>query len=118
MYFESIILDQIKTTEGNLEIELTDPTCVHQDQFYAVGRVCSDSILEGAKFNEKSCMLEVSKTMGIGLRVLLNLSEVFLEDTDVCLFPGQVIGIKGTSYNDKPLTLLLFLLSFLSLLLL
>lgn len=95
--FEPIILEAIRMQEVKMEeeIELSDPTSAHQGVVYAVGRVCCDSLIENAKFNQKSVMLEASKSTGVGSRVELNLDDVLQTEDGISLFPGQIIGVRG-----------------------
>lgn len=58
------------------------------NEVVAVGRIVSDA-LEG-KLNAASMMLEVSRRMGAGLRVALNVDAISYE-----FFPGQIVALRG-----------------------
>lgn len=57
----------------------------------AVGRIASDTS-EG-KLNKSSVVLEMSRRMGAGLRVSLNLDQV----SSYSFFPGQIVAVRGTN---------------------
>lgn len=65
-----------------------------QEAIYAYGLVSSDDGSE-SKLNEKSIVLQTSRDLGMGKRVLLDLSRV----ESYSFFPGQVIGVKGTNHH-------------------
>lgn len=72
-----------------------NPTRVCQEAVYAYGLVCSDT--SEVRLNEKSIILQTSRDLGMGGRVGLDLTKV---DSHT-LFPGQVIGIKGTNHHGR-----------------
>jgi DNA polymerase alpha subunit B len=71
-----------------------NPSKPSQEAIYAYGLVSSDDGSE-QKLNEKSIVLQTSRDLGMGKRVLLDLSRV----NSYSFFPGQVIGVKGTNHN-------------------
>ncbi|GAA5801383.1 hypothetical protein HPULCUR_006829 [Helicostylum pulchrum] len=71
-----------------------NPSKRSQEAIYAYGLVSSDDGSEG-RLNEKSIVLQTSRDLGMGKRVMLDLSRL----ESYSFFPGQVIGVKGTNHN-------------------
>ncbi|CAK7565126.1 MAG: DNA-directed DNA polymerase alpha subunit pol12 [Sporothrix epigloea] len=65
-------------------------------EIVAVGRIASDAPEGGGKLNAASVVLETSRRMGGGLRVLLDLSRLQAAGT-FQFFPGQIVGLRGTN---------------------
>jgi DNA polymerase alpha subunit B len=74
-----------------------NPSYPSQESVYAYGMICSDSSAEGSKLNDKSVVLETSRDLGMGKHVPLDLSKV----DSYSLFPGQIVGMKGTNHNGR-----------------
>ncbi|KAI8643515.1 DNA polymerase alpha/epsilon subunit B-domain-containing protein [Parasitella parasitica] len=70
-----------------------NPARANQEPIYAYGRICSDAS-EG-RLNDQSVLLQLSRDVGMGKRVRLNLDKV----KDYTLFPGQVVGVFGTNIH-------------------
>lgn len=68
-----------------------NPARASQESIYAYGRICSDAS-EG-RLNDQSVLLQLSRDVGMGKRVRLNLAKV----NDYTLFPGQIVGVFGTN---------------------
>lgn len=68
-----------------------NPARASQEPIYAYGRICSDAS-EG-RLNDQSVLLQLSRDVGMGKRVRLNLAKV----SDYALFPGQIVGVFGTN---------------------
>ncbi|KAF1803689.1 DNA polymerase alpha/epsilon subunit B-domain-containing protein [Mucor lusitanicus] len=68
-----------------------NPARATQEPIYAYGRICSDAS-EG-RLNDQSVLLQLSRDVGMGKRVRLNLAKV----SDYTLFPGQIVGVFGTN---------------------
>ncbi|KAI9313261.1 DNA polymerase alpha/epsilon subunit B-domain-containing protein [Dichotomocladium elegans] len=77
-------------TEG-----FSNPTRPHQDNVTAVGRICCDA--SDGKMNIKSVVLETSRALGMGRRVLLDFNRI----NQYSLFPGQIIGVQGVNNTGK-----------------
>ena len=60
-------------------------------EIVAVGRIASDT--HEAKLNPASLVLEMSRRMGAGLRVSLDLSDL----RSWQFFPGQIVAVRGTN---------------------
>ncbi|KAJ3202056.1 DNA-directed DNA polymerase alpha subunit pol12 [Dinochytrium kinnereticum] len=80
---------------------LSHPGQVSPEPFFTVGRVCCDSPLDDARLNDSSIMLETSRAIGGGLRVLLSFSEMISSNKPIALFPGQIIGVYGSNPTGK-----------------
>ncbi|CAK7200974.1 DNA-directed DNA polymerase alpha subunit pol12 [Sporothrix eucalyptigena] len=65
-------------------------------EIVAVGRIASDAPEGGSKLNAASIVLETSRRMGGGLRVLLDLSRLKTAGT-FQFFPGQIVALRGTN---------------------
>ncbi|KPI38241.1 DNA polymerase alpha subunit B [Cyphellophora attinorum] len=61
------------------------------NEIVAVGRICCDT--PENKLNASSIVLEMSRRMGAGLRVTLDVSAV----KSYCFFPGQIVAVRGTN---------------------
>ncbi|RMZ75916.1 hypothetical protein DV738_g5230, partial [Chaetothyriales sp. CBS 135597] len=61
----------------------------------AVGRIASDT--PESKLNPASVMLEMSRRIGAGLRVSLDLSAL----PAYSLFPGQIVAVRGTNASGS-----------------
>lgn len=70
-----------------------NPSKQSQEAIYAYGLVTSEDGSE-QRLNEKSIVLQTSRGLGMGKRVLLDMSRV----ESYSLFPGQVIGVKGINH--------------------
>ncbi|CEP18634.1 hypothetical protein [Parasitella parasitica] len=68
-----------------------NPARASQEPIYAYGRICPDAS-EG-RLNDQSVLLQLSRDVGMGKRVRLNLAKV----SDYTLFPGQIVGVFGTN---------------------
>ena len=102
--FLSLIID---TLDIPFE-EFGDPSSASPRDVVAVGRICSDSVLDG-KLNQASLVLESCRRMGAGSRVPLKFdkleklpeSAVAAEGNSISLFPGQIIALRGVNPNGK-----------------
>ncbi|KAI8093585.1 DNA polymerase alpha/epsilon subunit B-domain-containing protein [Halteromyces radiatus] len=78
-----------------LEDGFGNPSRMTQGTITAVGRICCDAA-EG-KLNDKSILLETSRSLGMGKRVKLDISKV----NEYSLFPGQIIAVEGKNTTGK-----------------
>lgn len=78
-YIAEVIAEHYGLEEG-----YSNPNRTTQELVTAVGRICCDAT--DGKLNSKSIMLESSRTLGMGKRIPLDISNV----KDYSLFPGQV----------------------------
>lgn len=78
-YIADVIAEHYKLEDG-----FSNPTRTTQETITAVGRICCDAT--DGKINSKSVMLETSRSLGMGKRILLDISDI----KDYTLFPGQV----------------------------
>lgn len=77
--------------------EWAHPGAFQPEAVATYGRLCSDTITEGAKWNEKSMLLESSRSLASGHRTRCLLSP----DLATCsFFPGQVIAARGNVTLD------------------
>ncbi len=75
---------------------IVEPVGVPQQQpVYCIGRVCNEA--HGGKLNTSSIMLEGSRHVSSGKRVVLKLSS----DASFSLFPGQIVAVHGTNPDGK-----------------
>jgi len=76
-----------------------------QEEFVTTGRLCSDILdvldADNSKNNENAFILESSQRIGNGTRLRLNFAKLASEGKPYTLFPGQIIGIKGTNVTGK-----------------
>lgn len=89
--------------EANPQLgHIGNPNLVSQEDIIAVGRITPDSPLTtfDESINKESLCLEPSRASGIGQRVRLNLANV----DNYCLFPGQIVALKGRNANGKSFT--------------
>lgn len=89
--------------------EFTDPGATSHAEVVAVGRICSDSIIDG-KINHASLLLESCRCVGSGSRVPLKFDK--LEKIPpgmvaeggsggISLFPGQIIALRGVNPTGR-----------------
>lgn len=69
------------------------PLQASQLPLFYIGRITSDSLQDGVKFNVHSILLETSRYFG-GARVKLE-----FEFEDVDLYPGQIVCVKGINVS-------------------
>uniref|UniRef100_A0A0K2TG62 DNA polymerase alpha subunit B n=1 Tax=Lepeophtheirus salmonis TaxID=72036 RepID=A0A0K2TG62_LEPSM len=92
-----ILLDKYgEDLEGGLDGDLS---VVNTEPFSAFGRVCCEEA-EG-KLNSRSIMLQGSMDSSGGRSVPVDINQL----KEYSLFPGQIIGIKGTNPNGSKLVL-------------
>lgn len=72
-----------------------NPTRVGQEAVYAYGLICSDA--SEVRLSANSVILQTSRDLGMGGRIPLDLAKV----DGYTLFPGQVIGVKGTNHGGR-----------------
>ncbi|WFC97718.1 DNA-directed DNA polymerase alpha subunit pol12 [Malassezia yamatoensis] len=97
-----------------IETEFGDPSIASQESIYCVGRICmrldsdskNNSSNANTRLNPSNLMIETSRMVGNGKRVMLALDPscparfAYTDDTAqttsvVGLFPGMIIGAKG-----------------------
>ncbi|KAG4106595.1 DNA polymerase alpha/epsilon subunit B-domain-containing protein [Neocallimastix lanati (nom. inval.)] len=85
--------------------EFANPYQIINEDFYTAGRICYDiiDILDAStvKNNENSVLIEPSKRIASGHKIRLNFSKLANEGKQYTLFPGQIIGVKGTNPTGK-----------------
>ncbi|KAH8554014.1 DNA polymerase alpha subunit B N-terminal-domain-containing protein [Umbelopsis sp. PMI_123] len=96
-YFSEVVMQH-----HNVQ-EFANPTRANQSSIMAVGRICCEDA--AGKLNEQSVVLESSRSMGMGKRVKLNLSNL----PGYSVFPGQVVALNGVNNSGKLLTVSEFL---------
>jgi DNA polymerase alpha subunit B len=74
------------------------PKVISQKEQYYVGRITSDSLVDGTPLNIYSVLLESSTAFG-GARVKLEFPSEILQKDDFDLFPGQIICVKGNNFS-------------------
>ncbi|KAF9111920.1 DNA-directed DNA polymerase alpha subunit pol12, partial [Mortierella sp. AM989] len=77
------------------DIDLYNPAYPTQAIVTVVGRICSDA--NEGKSNERSLVLETSRSLGGGSRVRLDVSEL----TGFSFFPGQIVVLSGINVNGS-----------------
>ena len=97
-----------------IDTEFEDPSIASQESIYCVGRIClrlepeskSNSNNASTRLNPSNLMIETSRMVGNGKRVILALDPscrarfAYTDDTTqtasvVGLFPGMIVGAKG-----------------------
>ncbi|KAG0338313.1 DNA-directed DNA polymerase alpha subunit pol12 [Podila humilis] len=73
--------------------EFYNPAYPSQALVTVIGRICSDA--NEGKSNERSLMLETSRTIGGGSRVRIDISEL----ASFSFFPGQIVVLTGINAN-------------------
>lgn len=77
--------------------QLGNPNIQSQSEIYTVGRIVPDSpTTQISQLNIDSLHLEVSRRVGFGYRIPLNLSSI-----STSLFPGQIVGLKGINQQGR-----------------
>ncbi|KAG4303807.1 hypothetical protein PORY_002787 [Pneumocystis oryctolagi] len=71
-----------------------NPAHISHNEIIAVGRIICDFDSEGS-LNSDSIILETSRRFGSGSRVLLYVDNL----NSYSLFPGQILGVKGTNFT-------------------
>ncbi|KAF9918036.1 DNA-directed DNA polymerase alpha subunit pol12 [Lobosporangium transversale] len=77
------------------ETEFHNPAYPSQAIVTVVGRICSDA--NEGKSNERSLVLETSRSLGGGSRVRLDVNEI----TDFGFFLGQIVVLSGINANGS-----------------
>lgn len=100
------IFDKIKEYNKIDEEEvIVNPHQILNEEFITGGRICYDivDILDAAnvKNNENSVLIEPSQKIASGHKVKLNFSKLASQGKSYTLFPGQILGIKGTNPTGK-----------------
>ncbi|CAO3642509.1 unnamed protein product [Cunninghamella blakesleeana] len=98
-YIADVIAEHYELKDG-----FANPTRTTQETITAVGRICCEAT--DGKINSKSIMLETSRTLGMGKRILLDISDM----KDYTLFPGQIVAVQGANINGKSFKVEKFLL--------
>ncbi|KAI5811009.1 DNA polymerase alpha subunit B N-terminal-domain-containing protein [Peziza echinospora] len=80
--------------------EFGDPSSPSPSEVVAVGRIVSDSLVDG-KLNSKSVLLEGCRRLGAGARVPLKLDNI---QGGYSFFPGQIVALRGVSPNGTLFT--------------
>ncbi|CAO3638267.1 unnamed protein product [Cunninghamella echinulata] len=89
-YIAEVIAEHYELEEG-----YSNPNRTTQELVTAVGRICCDAT--DGKLNSKSIMLESSRTLGMGKRIPLDISNI----KDYSLFPGQIVAVQGANITGK-----------------
>lgn len=87
----------IKQHHGLPESAFGNPAAESTAEIIAVGRIASDSP-EG-KLNAASMVLETSRRMGAGLRILLKMEKQAFD-----VFPGKIVALKGINASGEYFT--------------
>ncbi|KAF9172395.1 DNA-directed DNA polymerase alpha subunit pol12 [Mortierella sp. AD010] len=74
---------------------LHNPAYPSQSIVTVIGRICSDA--NEGKSNERSLVLETSRSIGGGSRIKLDVSEL----TGFSFFPGQIVVLSGINANGS-----------------
>lgn len=82
--------------EGREATDVVDPQLASQSPVFTYGRIVSES---EQKLNETSVLLQVSRQVGYGNHVRLNLNGV----SEYSIFPGQVLGVEGINQMGRDL---------------
>ncbi|QLG70375.1 hypothetical protein HG535_0A03140 [Zygotorulaspora mrakii] len=77
-----------------------DPTIQAQNEIYTVGRIVPDSPSSDDFLNTESLALEISRMVGIGRRVRLDLTYV----SEGSFFSGQIVALRGTNATGDSFT--------------
>ncbi|KAG0206680.1 DNA-directed DNA polymerase alpha subunit pol12 [Mortierella sp. GBA30] len=77
------------------ETEFHSPAYPTQSIVNVIGRICSDA--NEGKANERSLLLETSRSLGSGARVRLDTTEV----AGLSFFPGQIVVLSGINANGS-----------------
>ncbi|KAI8915171.1 DNA polymerase alpha/epsilon subunit B-domain-containing protein [Powellomyces hirtus] len=98
--FADLITEAVQSRvkeEDRTDVHVQHPGNPSQDTLFTVGRVCCDAVVEKAKLNDQSVVLEASRAIGAGDRVKINLREM----PGYALFPGQIIGLEGMNASGR-----------------
>ncbi|KAG8848497.1 DNA-directed DNA polymerase alpha subunit pol12, partial [Serendipita sp. 411] len=85
----------------NLE-DIGDPASTSDEELVVVGRICCEE--DSTKLNESSVMLETSRLMGAGMRVLLKFNPSVTtngESPVLPLYPGAIVALKGINETGE-----------------
>ncbi|KAG8811255.1 DNA-directed DNA polymerase alpha subunit pol12 [Serendipita sp. 399] len=85
----------------NLE-DIGDPASTSDEELVVVGRICCEE--DSSKLNEQSVMLETSRLMGAGERILLKFNTLVAtngESTVFPLYPGAIVALKGVNETGE-----------------
>jgi len=89
----------------NIDNGFVNPHQCINEEFITGGRICYDvvDILDAAdvKNNENSVLIEPSRSIASGHKVKLSFSKLISQGKSYTLFPGQILGIKGTNPTGK-----------------
>ncbi|KAG0365309.1 DNA-directed DNA polymerase alpha subunit pol12 [Gamsiella multidivaricata] len=77
------------------DTEFRNPAYPSQAVVTVVGRICSDA--NEGKTNERSLVLETSRSLGGGSRVKLDIAEI----SGFGFFPGQIVVLSGINANGS-----------------
>ncbi|KAF8473468.1 DNA polymerase alpha subunit B N-terminal-domain-containing protein [Kalaharituber pfeilii] len=97
------VVSQIQERYGVTSDELTDPSATKPAEIIAVGRIVSDSIVDGT-LNTASMLLESCRRIGAGSRVPLKLDKLEKVEGRVgpaSFFPGQIVALRGVNPNGE-----------------
>ncbi|ORX80406.1 hypothetical protein BCR32DRAFT_193619, partial [Anaeromyces robustus] len=76
-----------------------------QEEYYTAGKLCIDILdimdATSTRNNENSFLLEGSRSIDSGFRTKLNFTSLANKGKSYTLFPGQVLGIKGTNVTGN-----------------
>lgn len=82
--------DHMETLVSSLCLEWSHPGAFHAESIMTFGRLCSD-VVDNAKWNEKSILLETSRSLASGHRVKCHTDNL----STFSFFPGQVVTVEG-----------------------
>ncbi|KAJ3054656.1 DNA-directed DNA polymerase alpha subunit pol12 [Rhizophlyctis rosea] len=102
--FADLIIESVRKTlpeADQADFVLAHPAQPTQERLITVGRICCDTIVESAKLNDQSVVLEASRAIGAGCRVKLNLGDMVAKGSGFSLFPGQIVGVEGTNPSGR-----------------
>ncbi|OUM67965.1 hypothetical protein PIROE2DRAFT_26944, partial [Piromyces sp. E2] len=98
------ITDLILKHNNNIEYFIP-PQIISPEEFVTAGRLCVDvlDVMDSmnTKINDRSYLLETSQKTGSGHRIKLNFSKLANEGKEYTIFPGQIIGVKGTNVTGN-----------------
>jgi len=80
-------------TKAYPDTEFRNPAYPSQAIVTVIGRICADT--DEGKANEQSLVLETSRSLGLGSRVRLDVTEL----PGFSFFPGQIVVLSGINAN-------------------
>ncbi|AMD18728.1 HBL174Wp [Eremothecium sinecaudum] len=91
-FFTDIVQEHFKLSNS----DIGDPTIQSQSSVTCVGRIVPENPSD-ERINMESVAIETSRSVGIGRRVKLDLTDV----NECSLFPGQIVAMRGKNANGE-----------------